>query len=183
VIGAGSSSLRLALGLIVVAAIAPQAQAHAGAAIAVEAREEPHCVETQVCVELVSIPPDLEPGHETALALRVHPNASQAYEAGIAHVSAADAEDRRTPRSAAIALTPAAASGQTTRVNLTVPETGELYVWLPGDDHEARGGWETLPLAVQPENAGNDSQTVAGPGPAGALAAVLALATVLRRDR
>lgn len=162
------------LGLVLVVASAG-AHAHAGAAVAVEAREDEACIADPVCLELVGLPADREPGHASALELQVHPNASRSYEAALAPGPEADPDREATPRSAAVAVVGPVEPGERARLNLTLPDTAEAYVWLPDGDHEAQGGWEIVPLASQSRQSGEpSSQDVAAPG-AAVLASILGL--------
>lgn len=171
--------LALLATLLTAAALAPTAGGHVGTAIEVEAREAEACLDTDVCLELVRLPPDLGPGHETALSLRVHANATDTYRASAASLELADPDREATPDSAAVATTPAVEPGGEARVNMTTPEAPQLYLWLPDDDHEARGGWERLPLTAQADDARQPADSL---GAASLLPLALA-AIAIRRAR
>lgn len=175
------SATRLVLAAVLLAApiLVPSAGAHSAAAIELEVREREACLQGSVCLELVSLPPDLEPGHDTAFELRVHPNASRAYAASLTTADEADPDREATPEEAAIVTTPSAEPGERARANFTAPQASQLYAWLPGGEKEANGGWETLPLGVQGQQPSGDQDAI----PAGGLAAVLAsaMAAGLRR--
>lgn len=156
------------------------AQAHAGEALAFQAREGDACLADPVCLELAGFPPDLAPGHDTAFELQVHPDASTSYEAALAAAPDADPDHEATPRSAAIAVVGPVEPGETASLNLTLPEADAVYVWLPGDDHEARGGWETVP--IRDEQAGEPTTSRQAPAPGAlVLASIASLLTVGHR--
>lgn len=167
--------------LLAVLVLAPTAGAHPGAEIELEAREGDRCLDRPLCLELVSLPPDLAPGHATVLELRVHANASSAYRAAFTTLEQADTDREATPSSAALATTPVGEPGETVQVDLTVPEASHGYVWLPGDDHEARGGWETFPLGMRTD--GDDDRPAPGPGVPSAIVAALAGLCLRERRR
>lgn len=172
------TALLLALASLV---FVPSAAAHADVGIELEAREGEHCTGTEVCLELVAVPPDLEPGHETVLELAVHPDANRSYRAALTTAEQADPDREATPASAAIAATPEAEPGQTVQVNLTSPDAAEGYAWLPGGDNEARGGWETFPLGAQISGEGEPANTPLGAGPLALALAGAALGLTQRR--
>lgn len=160
--------------------LAPAAVGHPGAAIVLEAREQEACIEGPVCLELASIPFDLAPGHETALELRTHAEASQGYAASVTTLDRADRDHRDTPASEAIVTTPEAAPGGSARVNLTVPQASQLYVWLADEGAEAEGGWERVPVDIEAAADGEASQRSApGVGVAGVLTALAGTVAVL----
>lgn len=173
--------LALLATLLIAATLAPTVGAHVGTAIEVEAREAGACLDSDVCLELVRLPPDLEPGHETALSLRVHANASDTYRAAATAIEQADPDREATPHSVAVATTPAVEPGGEARVNLTTPEAPALYLWLVDDDHEARGGWERLPL--DPQAAGDDGRQPAASLGAASLVPLALAAVAIGRAR
>lgn len=152
--------------------VPPSAGAHAGAAIELEAREGEACVNQPVCLELVSLPPDLEPGHRTGLELRVHPEATGDYGLAVAAVENADPDRRNTSTADALARLDPVGPGQTARGNLTTPDAAHVYAWLPGGDHEQRGGHELVPLGGQTDD-GPPAREDASVGPTGTVLALL----------
>ncbi|PSG96161.1 hypothetical protein BRD56_12335 [Thermoplasmatales archaeon SW_10_69_26] len=138
-----------ALASLILGPVIPAAEAHAGAAIEVEAREGEGCVADPVCLELAALPVDLEPGHATALEVRVHDNASTSYRVAVTSLAEADPDREATPLDAAVAVTDRIAPGEEDRVNLTLPDAAEGYLWLPDGDQESRGGWEEVPIDPQ----------------------------------
>lgn len=176
-------TVRTIAGLLLAALLlTPSTTAHEDAPIGLEAREGDNCLESELCLELVSLPPDLEPGHATSLQLRVHPNASQAYTAAITTLDEADPDREDTPTSTALATTPAAEPGQTVHVNLTGPQASHAYVWLTEADHEARGGWETFPLGMQNADGSEGERSADGVTTAAAFAIASLVARRQRRS-
>jgi hypothetical protein len=159
--------------LLALLVLAPAASAHADVGIELQAREDEDCLDGERCLELVALPPDLEPGHGTALQLTVHPNASQAYRVALTGIGEADPAREATPVSAAVAVTPRADPGETVQVNLTTPSAEAGYAWLPDEDHEAAGGWETVPLGASSSESTSRDDTPLGLA-AGTLALVAA---------
>lgn len=154
--------------------------AHAGAAIELVARDGDDCVVGEVCLELFSLPPDLEPGHETQLTLRNHPNSTANYSALATTEDQADPDHRATPSQAAIAATGPAKPAARASANLTTPSSGNLYVWLDGA--EEQGGWETVPISeANPPDETSSSRPVPGPSPAASLLGLAAAALVALR--
>jgi len=131
-----------------------------------------------VCLEPFNLPPRIEPGDQLTLVLRNHANSTTAYAAAIAPADAAsDEQATRTDR--ALVETDPADPGEAAEANFTVPEATHAYAWLTGDDHEARGGHETIPLGVQAGTANEPSTTPAATA-IGTLVALIAAIAIAR---
>lgn len=167
----------LAAFLLLLLALGPSAQAHAGSAIELLAKDGPDCVARDVCLELFSIPPDLQIAHAYDLTLRNHPNSTSDYRALATAPDAADPQHSDTQAEDAIASTDPVAPGSRASTPVRLPDAGSLYVWL--EDEESKGGWAEVPIQAA-SSADANARTL--PAPSGLLALALA-AVVLAASR
>lgn len=169
--------------LAVLLTISPSIAAHGSDALELIARDGEDCLgAAEVCLEVFSIPPDLEPGHATVLELRNHANSSTSFTAALTVPDQADPDREATPASAAIATTGSVEPGERGHVNLTLPDTSHAYAWLTGEDTETRGGWEMVPLSLDAQDPSSDEARAAPSLPLATTMMLLALVAVWRRE-
>lgn len=160
------------LALVLLVSIAPYAAAHGGNAAGLEARERPCPGDQAKCLETFNLPVGKQPGDPLEIMVRNFGTSNSSYTILVTTIDQADPQRQDTPADAAIATVGPIPPGEEREVNVTVPETRELYAWSDEGDDEAQGMHEVF--AVRPPGS-SDGSSAPAPGPAGSLIA-LALA-------